>query len=366
MIFGPALAIRGPDGSMSRAVEGMYAERKWALRLFWVGLFFIMLSGIALGWLKFQFKTAVTMTTIFIIFIVAFFIYVKYITRPRFRFPKDARRKPGEFRVAGYDPETGQYNQTVKAGNASGGTGSEEGNAALDQHLRAIREVEWLRQKGVIADGDADAKIAMIRSQISARGFPGNNSNISGSNSKTRATVLRNRMFGGGPSKGGATTASSTTFPHDADSVLSANSEQPLGSAYSDDGYSGGGEGGKVVTGSSAPLASPPDSSSNVKQTNEIKSGLLSCNGKLQRFRLSADGVLTSLPVQGSGKNETWMLRGRVISVNPALTRNKPFQFVVTIGGGRQSTAKAKTLKLEGTSEADMKDWILTLQHFSS
>ena len=173
-------------------------------------------------------------------------------------------------------------------------------------------------------------------------------------------------MFGGGPSKGGATTASSTTFPHDADSVLSANSEQPLGSAYSDDGYSGGGEGGKVVTGSSAPLASPPDSSSNVKQTNEIKSGLLSCNGKLQRFRLSADGVLTSLPVQGSGKNETWMLRGRVISVNPALTRNKPFQFVVTIGGGRQSTAKAKTLKLEGTSEADMKDWILTLQHFSS
>ena len=47
MIFGPGLAIRGPDGSMSRAVEGMYAERKWALRFFWAGLIFIMLSGVA-------------------------------------------------------------------------------------------------------------------------------------------------------------------------------------------------------------------------------------------------------------------------------------------------------------------------------
>jgi hypothetical protein len=88
MIFGPGLAIRGPDGSMSRAVEGMYAERKWALRFFWIGLFFIMLSGISLGWLKYHVKTALTMTVIFVIFIGLFFFYIKYITRPRFRFPK--------------------------------------------------------------------------------------------------------------------------------------------------------------------------------------------------------------------------------------------------------------------------------------
>lgn len=93
MIFGPGLAIRGPDGSMSRAVAGMYAERKWALRFFWIGLFFIMCSGIALGWLKFHFKTATTMTVIFVLFIVVFFVYVKFITRPRFRFPKGGPRK---------------------------------------------------------------------------------------------------------------------------------------------------------------------------------------------------------------------------------------------------------------------------------
>ena len=45
MIFGPGLAIRGPDGSMSRAVAGMYQERKWALRFFWLGILFIMMSG---------------------------------------------------------------------------------------------------------------------------------------------------------------------------------------------------------------------------------------------------------------------------------------------------------------------------------
>ena len=94
MIFGPGLAIRGPDGSMSRAVEGMYAERKWALRFFWTGLFFIMLSGISLGWLKFNSTSATTMTVIFVGFIFTFFAYVKYITRPRFRFPKGRPPSP--------------------------------------------------------------------------------------------------------------------------------------------------------------------------------------------------------------------------------------------------------------------------------
>ena len=88
MVFGPGLAIRGPDGSMRRAVEGMYAERKWALRFFWTGLLFVTSSGMALGWLKFSQKTAITMTTIFAVFLVIFFAYIKFVTRPRFRFPK--------------------------------------------------------------------------------------------------------------------------------------------------------------------------------------------------------------------------------------------------------------------------------------
>ena len=76
---------------MSRAVLGMYQERKWALRFFWVGLMFTLSSGIALGWLKFHQHTAITMTTIFIMFIIIFVLYVKNVTRPRFAFDKVGR-----------------------------------------------------------------------------------------------------------------------------------------------------------------------------------------------------------------------------------------------------------------------------------
>ena len=108
MIFGPGLAIRGPDGSMSRAVAGMYQERKWALRFFWLGIAFIILSGVALGWVKFDPYISVTMTAIFLGFLSFMVYYMTRVTRPRFRFPKEHSRKPKAFYVDGYDPETGK------------------------------------------------------------------------------------------------------------------------------------------------------------------------------------------------------------------------------------------------------------------
>ena len=82
MIFGPGLAIRGPDGSMSRAVAGMYQERKWALRFFWLGIAFIILSGVALGWVKFDPYISVTMTVIFLGFLSFMVYYMTRVTRP--------------------------------------------------------------------------------------------------------------------------------------------------------------------------------------------------------------------------------------------------------------------------------------------
>ena len=54
MIFGPGLGIRGPPGSMKRAVLGMYSERNWAMQFYWAGLAFMMLGGIFLSWIKFS------------------------------------------------------------------------------------------------------------------------------------------------------------------------------------------------------------------------------------------------------------------------------------------------------------------------
>ena len=47
-VFGTSLALRGPDGAMMRAVEGMYQERKQVFVSFALGLFF-MLGGAFVG-----------------------------------------------------------------------------------------------------------------------------------------------------------------------------------------------------------------------------------------------------------------------------------------------------------------------------
>ena len=67
MIFGPGLGIRGPpvdpqtgDPPMSKAVKGMYAERKLAIRFYLGGLASMGVAGILLGWLKFSCRCSPT------------------------------------------------------------------------------------------------------------------------------------------------------------------------------------------------------------------------------------------------------------------------------------------------------------------
>mmetsp|Transcript_4063 Transcript_4063/g.11959 ORF Transcript_4063/g.11959 Transcript_4063/m.11959 type:complete len:213 (-) Transcript_4063:217-855(-) len=107
MIFGPSLAIRGADGSMSRAVAGMYQERKWTLRFFWLGIAHIMLSVVALCWAKFECYISIFMTFILLGFLGFLLYYISVVTRPRFRFPKEYSRRPKAFYFDGIDPETG-------------------------------------------------------------------------------------------------------------------------------------------------------------------------------------------------------------------------------------------------------------------
>lgn len=85
MIFGPELAIRGTDGSMHHAVQGMYEERRRALTWFWVGCLFIILSGIALGWMKFPHLTASLITVIFVVLVAFCARYVRRL-EPKFAY----------------------------------------------------------------------------------------------------------------------------------------------------------------------------------------------------------------------------------------------------------------------------------------
>lgn len=89
MIFGPELAIRGTEASMKHAVTGMYEERRRALRYFWAGCFFIILSGIALSWMKFPQLTSAIITGVFTLLLIFCALYLRRL-EPKFRYNEDA------------------------------------------------------------------------------------------------------------------------------------------------------------------------------------------------------------------------------------------------------------------------------------
>jgi len=196
MIFGPGLAIRGPEGdSMSRAVLGMYQERKWALRFFWVGLMFTLFSGIALGWLKFHEHTAITMTTIFITFILIFILYVKNVTRPRFAFDKDSSRSPKEFTLDGYDPEKNLHSGVSGSAPAGLPALTEAAEAETPAATSALQEIAWLKQQGFLSEEEAERKKQQILNPQSAETIE----STAAAGDKSKAS-FRQRMFGGSKS----------------------------------------------------------------------------------------------------------------------------------------------------------------------
>ncbi|KAJ8602196.1 hypothetical protein CTAYLR_003602 [Chrysophaeum taylorii] len=85
MIFGPELAIRGTEESMHHAVKGMYEERRQALKYFWIGCLFIVLSGIALAWMKFPVLTSGLITGVFCSLVLFCSVYVRKL-RPLFAY----------------------------------------------------------------------------------------------------------------------------------------------------------------------------------------------------------------------------------------------------------------------------------------
>eukprot|EP00741_Cyanophora_paradoxa_P007412 tig00001128_g7171.t1 len=102
-MFGPGLALRGPDGSMHRAVDGMNYERNWTFKFFCAGMVSFHISGISLAWLKFQWPEATIVSLALLIFLYAFFHYGKRIHQ-RFEIP-DQLLVTGQVNLGGFNPE---------------------------------------------------------------------------------------------------------------------------------------------------------------------------------------------------------------------------------------------------------------------
>lgn len=86
LIFGPELAIRGAQKEQQRAIKGMYEERRFALRFFWLGCFLIVSAAAALGWLKYPERTAITMTVVFVVLLISSVYYVTAFLTPLFAY----------------------------------------------------------------------------------------------------------------------------------------------------------------------------------------------------------------------------------------------------------------------------------------
>ena len=74
-ILGPGLALRGPDGSMHNAVQGMMTHYRFTLACFTVGLICFMLSALLYAWMQFDWTLSLPMTLLIIYFL--FILYAR-------------------------------------------------------------------------------------------------------------------------------------------------------------------------------------------------------------------------------------------------------------------------------------------------
>lgn len=82
-VFGPAMALRGPDGSMVKAIDGMIIERKQAFVQFGVAIIAFLLCAVSMACLVMPMKVAIIasgglLTTIYIIITTGNRIYKRF------------------------------------------------------------------------------------------------------------------------------------------------------------------------------------------------------------------------------------------------------------------------------------------------
>jgi len=104
-MLGPGLALRGPDGSMHRAVDGLMLEYRLTFLFFTMGLVAFHVSALLFAWLEFSWPVALAMTLALIMFIYGMWRYFNRIYK---RFALDSDRMiTGKFEF-GDEPQGGQ------------------------------------------------------------------------------------------------------------------------------------------------------------------------------------------------------------------------------------------------------------------
>jgi hypothetical protein len=131
-MLGPGLALRGPDGSMHTAVDGMVNEYRNAFYTFLFGMIATLAAGLFYCWLMFPAMEASILTLMIVAALVAIVKYIR-ILFAGFAVPKDQL-------------VTGKYeaDEAANAGAAAGVVNRGE----LDTLSHLIRREQQLKQGG--------------------------------------------------------------------------------------------------------------------------------------------------------------------------------------------------------------------------
>ncbi|KAG8466854.1 hypothetical protein KFE25_008233 [Diacronema lutheri] len=86
-MLGPGLALRGPDGSMHKAVDGMMVEYRVCFLFFVSGVVFFHFSAMLFTWTQWAWLIALPVTTVLFLFLYGIYshftrIYNKFQLRP--------------------------------------------------------------------------------------------------------------------------------------------------------------------------------------------------------------------------------------------------------------------------------------------
>ena len=259
-IHAPALAIRGPDGSMAKALAGMYAQRKLCLRLFGFGLLCILANGVFVVKARTRLPATLSAGSIVLIFGSVLAYKASELTQ--------LFKLPVEYRRVNEHAGMHRFAAASQAGSADGTRGA-VGMSVSDPHqlLSSI-------PPGSIADAPAARYASMLR-----RGAP-----------PSAAEALAEPLcgdggLGGGTGGGcGGSAGPPGSSQRGVSPVGGPTQASPLHTTTSVGGASGGGGGGG---GGGAAEGAPPSISGALRK----RGGKVQTYWKLRYFSLNCDSA---------------------------------------------------------------------------
>jgi hypothetical protein len=103
-VWGPGLALRGPDGSIDRAIDGMVEERVQVFTSFGLALLSFQLAAMMAGWMTMPLEISLATTTVSLLAVMM----VGYFGRRvflRFAIPKDRETRLDDLSELLQDPD---------------------------------------------------------------------------------------------------------------------------------------------------------------------------------------------------------------------------------------------------------------------